>query len=65
MNDRETVLEVGLLVLLLSLLGGAGLALAGRSTGAAGRIRREALPPPDVGSVSAERHQNIGGVAAR
>jgi ABC-type enterobactin transport system permease subunit len=65
MKDRDTVLEVGLLVLLVSLLAGAALALVGRGVGAAGRIRREALPSPDVGSVSAERHQNIGGAAAR
>ncbi|MEO6796688.1 MAG: hypothetical protein ABI401_03550 [Candidatus Dormibacter sp.] len=65
MKDRETVLEVGLLVLLLSLLGGAVLALVGRGVGAAGQTRRRSLPPPSAGTVSHDLHQNVSGAAAR
>ncbi|MDQ6944696.1 MAG: hypothetical protein M3256_00160 [Actinomycetota bacterium] len=65
MKDRETVLEIGLLVFLLSLLGGAALALAGRGAAGAGHARRHALPPPPPGSISPGRHENIGGAAAR
>jgi hypothetical protein len=65
MKDRETVLEIGMLVFLLSLLGGAALALAGRGVGQAGRARQNALPPPSPGSISPGRHENVGGAAAR
>ncbi len=65
MKDRETVIEIGLLVFLLSLLGGAALALAGRGVGGASQARRHSLPPPAPGSVSPGRHDNVGGAAAR
>jgi len=64
-SDRENLLEIGMAVLLMSLLGGVGLALAGRAAGRRRQTRQQLLPAPEPGSVSPEHHQNIAGAAAR
>lgn len=63
--DPETWLEVGVVAFSLALLAAVGVLLAGRLRGDAGRRRRYAEAPPGGGSVGAERHRNVGAVAAR
>jgi hypothetical protein len=65
MTSREAWLEVGLLAFIVAMIGGAGIALAGRRTESANRRRWLALPPPARGDVSHRSHQNIASSAAR
>jgi hypothetical protein len=58
-GDRELVLEIGLAAAGLSILIGLALLLLGRVSGDRRRSSRHAKSPPSVGSVPAERHQNL------
>ena len=58
-RDRELALEVGFGLVGAGILGALALVLAGRVWGDAQRGARRAEAPPPVGSVPAERHQNL------
>jgi hypothetical protein len=57
--DRELALEVGFGLVGAGILGALALLLGGRIWGDAQRRARHAQAPPPVGSVPAERHQNL------
>ncbi len=63
--DREMFLEAGLAIFGALLLAAIGVLIAGRVGGGAERARRHAQPAPGRGSVTPERHRNIGTVASR
>lgn len=58
-GDRELVLETGLGGVVLGIVAGLVLLVLGRISGDAQRGGRHAEGPPSVGSVPAERHQNL------
>jgi hypothetical protein len=63
--NRESYLEIGLVLLGGLLLGGLAIFLGGRLAGEGKRARGHAQPPPAEGRVSSERHQNIATVSTR
>jgi hypothetical protein len=58
-------LELALVVFGSAILAAVGVLLIGRLQGDARGRRGQAEAPPRVGNVDAERHRNIGAVAAR
>jgi hypothetical protein len=58
-GDRELVLEIGFVAVGLGILGALAVLVVGRLSGDARRGARHAEGPPSVGSVPAERHQNL------
>jgi hypothetical protein len=58
-GDRELVLEMGLAAAGLGIVSALALLVAGRLVGDRQRNARHADGPPPVGSVPAERHQNL------
>jgi hypothetical protein len=63
--DAEALLEIGVIACVGTLLGGLALLIGGRLVGDVGRGRRHTEPPPDAGSVMAERRQHIASVSPR
>jgi len=63
--DRETYLEIGLVIFGGVVLGGIAIWLVGQSVNEVGRMLRHAKPPPSTGSIPPERHQNISAVSTR
>ncbi|MDA8218407.1 MAG: hypothetical protein M0Z94_12410 [Dehalococcoidales bacterium] len=63
--DRGTMLEIGLVVLAVAIVGGFLVTVV---CGQAGEIQRRwgrSQPPPERGTVPPGRHQNISSTAAR
>ena len=65
MKDRETALEIGLILLAAGLVAAAGVLVFGRASGGAHRGARHHESAPERGSIGAERHQNTSTVSAR
>ena len=65
LSEEELLLEVGIALLGLLLLGGLVAVLLGRAAGTAGERWRHAKGPPESGSVPSYRHQSIGTVSTR
>ncbi len=63
--DQEFILEIGIALFALGLAVGWAALISGRATAGYKRMLRRAEKPPASGSVPAERHQNVGVVAAR
>ncbi len=63
--DRESMLELGMLVLFALLGIGAAALIVGQGGGAAVRRHKQAEPAPARGDVPVERHRNVGTVASR
>jgi len=63
--SRETMLIIGLVGALLSLLAGIAVLFGGSIFGGASRQDRKNSPPPAPGTVDPERHQNVANNAAR
>jgi hypothetical protein len=63
--DPELFLETGLAVFVGLVIGALALLGLGRIAGQVRRARLHAQPPPAPGTIPAQRHQNIGTVAAR
>lgn len=63
--SRETMLEIGLVGFLLSLIVGAVMLLGGRIAGGATRSSKKSAPPPGAGEVDSGRHRNIANSPAR
>jgi hypothetical protein len=65
MKDRESWLEVGLVLLIGGVLIGVGVLAFGRASGSMQHTAGHAQEPPGEGEVPANRHQHISTVAAR
>ena len=63
--EPETYLEIGLAALGGMLLVALAIQIVGRALGRAQHGARRRQPPPAMGSVPPERHQNIATVSAR
>lgn len=63
--DRETWLEAGMTLVMLSLLGAVGVLVVGRSAGSRQRTRLSSEPEPTRGEIPASRHRNVQAVSAR
>ncbi len=63
--DREMLLEAGLVLFGMGLLGGLGILMLGRAKGKVQHHQQHAKGAPSPGSLPTERHQNINTVAAR
>lgn len=63
--DEAMMLEAGLLVTGVAILGAAAALLGGRLAGESLCSRRGTEAPPAAGIVPAERHRHVGSVAAR
>jgi hypothetical protein len=57
--DRESLLELGFILLAAGFLAGFGLLVGGRLAGGAQRHRRHTEAAPSPGSIPAERHQQL------
>lgn len=63
--SRESMLEIGLAGVLLSLIAGAVVLFGGRIFGGANRENEKNNPPPGPGDVGPGRHRNIANNSAR
>jgi hypothetical protein len=64
-TDPAVILEAGLGLLGLAILGGLALLLGSRLLGDAQRGRRHAERPPELGVIPDERHQHIAASSPR
>ncbi len=63
--DREMLLEAGVVLFVVGLIFGGGVLLLGQGVGSVRHKKRKAIQAPAAGSISHQRHQNIGTVSAR
>lgn len=63
--SRESLLEIGFVGFLLSLIAGVVVLFGGRIFGGASRDNERNTPPPGPGDVGPGRHRNIANNSAR
>lgn len=63
--SRETLLEIGIISFLLSLVAGFVVLVGGRMAGNASREDRESASPPGPGEIATDRHRNVANASAR